>query len=58
MTALAPALTSRLWRLGPAWVPPTKPMETMPAAVAAATPAGESSTTMQAEGCTRILSAT
>ena len=37
----------------PAWLPPTKPIAVMPAAVAAVTPAGESSTTMQSVGLQR-----
>ena len=57
MTALAPALARRASRFGPAWLPPTKPTEIMPAAVAAATPAGESSTTMHSDGATPILDA-
>ena len=58
ITARAPALVSCAPRLGLVWLPPMKPIGTMPAACAAETPAGESSTTMQSAGLTRILAAT
>ena len=47
-----------LAELSPAWLPPTKPIAVMPAATPAATPTGESSTTMHSRGSTRILPAT
>ena len=57
ITARAPAVT-RCWpSRGPAWLPPTKPITVMPAAAPAATPTGESSTTMQSAGGTPILAA-
>ncbi len=51
ITARAPAWVSWAPRLGLVWLPPMKPIGTMPAAWAADTPAGESSTTMQSAGC-------
>ena len=50
ITARAPALVRCAPRLGLVWLPPMKPIGTMPAAWAADTPAGESSTTMQSAG--------
>ncbi len=50
ITARAPAWVSCAPRLGLVWLPPMKPIGTMPAACAADTPAGESSTTMQSAG--------
>ena len=58
ITARAPALVRCAPRLGLVWLPPIKPIGTMPAAWAAETPAGESSTTMHSAGLTRILAAT
>src|SRR6185295_7057138 len=50
MIEQAPDALSCSPRPAPAWLPPTKPMAVIPAAVAAATPGGESSTTMQFVG--------
>ncbi len=50
ITARAPALSSCVPRLGLVWLPPTKPIGTMPAAWAAETPAAESSITMHSAG--------
>ena len=50
ITARAPALVRCAPRLGLVWLPPMKPIGTMPAAWAADTPAGESSTTMHSAG--------
>ena len=58
ITARAPALVRCAPRVGLVWLPPMKPIGTMPAACAAETPAGKSSTTMQSAGSTRILAAT
>ena len=58
ITARAPALVNCAPRFGLVWLPPMKPIGTMLAAWAAATPAGESSTTMQSDGATCILAAT
>jgi hypothetical protein len=57
ITAFAPAALSCAGNFEPAWLPPTYPIDVMPAAVAAAIPTAESSTTMQSLGATRILAA-